>query len=99
MLGNMKLYLGPEHLNEYAKWLRVMARRPCPIACCYGWCASRWSWRLAAHSSRVELTLLNRRARPVAYSKRDYVAATYAARTMRWGGVIIILFVIYHCCI
>ena len=24
MLGNLKLYLGPEHLNEYAKWLITM---------------------------------------------------------------------------
>ena len=24
MVGNLKLYLGPEHMNEYAKWLRVM---------------------------------------------------------------------------
>jgi succinate dehydrogenase / fumarate reductase cytochrome b subunit len=39
---------------------------------------------------------MNRRARPIGYNQRDYVAATYAARTMRWGGVIILLFIIYH---
>ena len=30
MLGNLKLFLGPEHLNEYAKWLRVMGAPAMP---------------------------------------------------------------------
>ena len=30
MLGNLKLYLGPEHMNEYAKWLRVMGSPAMP---------------------------------------------------------------------
>ena len=46
--------------------------------------------------SATQLTLMNRRARPVGYAERDYVAASYAARTMRWGGVIIALFMVYH---
>jgi len=45
----------------------------------------------------AQLTRMNQRARPVRYqSKRDYVAANYASRTMRWTGVIIGLFVIFH---
>ena len=41
--------------------------------------------------SAIGLTLINRSARPPAdryQSKRDYVAADYASRTMRWklGG-------------
>jgi succinate dehydrogenase / fumarate reductase cytochrome b subunit len=39
---------------------------------------------------------MSRAARPVEYRNRDYVKASYASRTMRWGGVIILLFVIYH---
>jgi succinate dehydrogenase / fumarate reductase cytochrome b subunit len=43
------------------------------------------------------LTRINRRARPDAYrSKRDYVAADFASRTMRWTGVIVLLFVVFH---
>src|SRR6476661_1746850 len=45
------------------------------------------------------LPLMNRRARPAAdryQSKRDYVAADYASRTMRWTGVIVLLFLIFH---
>ena len=44
-------------------------------------------------------TILARRAakaRPVKYAHRPKVQGSYAARTMRWGGVIVVLFVIYH---
>jgi succinate dehydrogenase / fumarate reductase cytochrome b subunit len=44
----------------------------------------------------TQLTLMSREARPVDYNRRNVVAATYASRTMRWGGVIIFLFMIYH---
>jgi succinate dehydrogenase / fumarate reductase cytochrome b subunit len=41
--------------------------------------------------------MINRRARPEAYrSKRDYVAADFASRTMRWTGIIVVLFVVFH---
>jgi succinate dehydrogenase / fumarate reductase cytochrome b subunit len=40
---------------------------------------------------------VNRRARPEAYrSRRDYVAASFASRTMRWTGIIVALFVVFH---
>ena len=97
MLGNLKIYGGPEHLNEYAKWLRTMGAPAVPndvplwivrgllIIC-------TWLHIQAA----TQLTLMNKAARPVAYTERDYVVGTYAARTMRWGGVIIALFAFYH---
>ena len=38
-----------------------------------------------------------RKARPVKYAKGlQPEESTYASRTMRWGGVIIITFVVYH---
>ena len=37
-----------------------------------------------------------RAARPVDYEKHTMVRATYASRTMRWGGVIVLLYVLYH---
>ena len=44
-----------------------------------------------------ELTKMNHRSRNVQYaSKRDYVAANFASRTMRWTGIIVILFVFWH---
>jgi succinate dehydrogenase / fumarate reductase cytochrome b subunit len=38
----------------------------------------------------------SRRARGSRYVKHAFVETDYAARTMRWGGVIILLFVLYH---
>ena len=97
MVGNLKLYLGPEHLNEYAAFLRSMFGPAVPET------GMLWVSRIVLlvcvvfhiHSA-YSLTIMNREARPVGYRNREYVKGTYAARTMRWGGVIILLFVIYH---
>ncbi|HRE03954.1 MAG TPA: hypothetical protein PLV68_21845, partial [Ilumatobacteraceae bacterium] len=43
------------------------------------------------------LTIINRKARAVKYQgERDYQVANFASRTMRWSGVIIALFVVWH---
>ncbi len=42
------------------------------------------------------LTRLDRAARPVAYARRDLQAATLASRTLRWGGVVLLGFIVYH---
>jgi succinate dehydrogenase / fumarate reductase cytochrome b subunit len=97
MVGNLKLYLGPVHLNEYAHWLRALGTPAMPET------GALWITRLILllvvvlhiHSAYA-LTMMNREARPIGYRDRDFVKGTYAARTMRWGGVIILLFVIYH---
>jgi len=93
----MKLYFGPEHLNDYARWLRVMGGPAIPQY--YALWAVRVLLILAVFFhilAATQLTIMNRRARPIAYTDRDYVVASYASRTMRWSGVIILLFVIYH---
>jgi succinate dehydrogenase / fumarate reductase cytochrome b subunit len=97
MIGNLKLYLGPEHLNEYAHWLRAIGTPAMPES------GLLWSMRLLLAACLVlhihaayALTMMNREARPIGYHNREYVTATYSARTMRWGGVIIFLFIIYH---
>ena len=96
MLGNLKLYQGPEKLNAYAGWLREIGMPALP----YG--GALWIARLVLLGAVVvhilaayQLTVLSRRARPIGY--KSLVAKTdYASRTMRWGGFIILLFVIYH---
>jgi len=97
MAGNLKLYLGAEHFNEYAKWLRTMGAPAVPND------VPLWIVRVLLlvciwlHiQAAIQLTVMNRAARPIGYGERDYVVGTYAARTMRWGGVIIALFVFYH---
>lgn len=97
MVGNLKLYLGPVHMNEYAHWLRAIGSPAMPEG------GLLWGMRifllllvvLHIHAA-FALTRMNAEARPVGYRDRAFVKATYAARTMRWGGVIILLFVIYH---
>jgi succinate dehydrogenase / fumarate reductase, cytochrome b subunit len=44
----------------------------------------------------VKLTMRNRAARPVAYKVRKTVEESYAARTMRVGGFIVLAFIIFH---
>lgn len=44
----------------------------------------------------VQLTLLDRAARPVSYARKQPQAATIASRTMRLGGVLILVFIVYH---
>jgi len=97
MAGNLKLYFGPEHLNDYAHFLRTMGAPMVPEK------ALLWLSRIILlvavvfhiHSAYA-LTMMNREARPIGYREREYVKGTYAARTMRWGGVIILLYVVYH---
>ena len=98
MVGNLKLYLGPEEMNKYAEFLRVLAYPIFPHS------GALWIMRLGLLAALVlhlhaayALTMMNRRSRPVQYaSKRDYVAADFAARTMRWTGILVLLFVVFH---
>jgi succinate dehydrogenase cytochrome b subunit len=92
MIGNLQVYLGPEAMNGYAVFLREFL---------HGW--GLWIARavlLAAvilHIwSATSLTLTSRRARPVAYARQEWRESTYASRTMRWSGVLIFVFVVYH---
>jgi len=98
MIGNLKIYLGASHMNEYAEWLRTLGEPALPRT------VLLWTIRIvlvlafALHIvAAAQLTRMNQRARPVGYqSKRDYVAADFASRTMRWTGVIVGLFIIFH---
>jgi succinate dehydrogenase / fumarate reductase cytochrome b subunit len=97
MIGNLKLYEGPKLLNAYGVFLRHVGEPAVPA---YG---LLWIARvvlLAAVLLHIwaawQLTLMSRAARPRAYAVRLKVHTTYASRTMRWGGVILLLFVVYH---
>jgi succinate dehydrogenase / fumarate reductase cytochrome b subunit len=99
MLANLKIFFGPDEFNGYAHWLRTIGEP----ALHHEWVL--WIVRtgllacvllhaLAAYQlSRRDLT-----ARPVPYQHRggDTRRAGYAARTMRWGGVILALFIVWH---
>jgi len=96
--GNLKVYFGAESFNHYGEFLRELFVPLLPRT----WFL--WIMRggltvafgLHIHSA-YSLTRMNRRARAGGYEQsRDYQAATAASRTMRWTGVIIALFVLFH---
>ncbi|HEY0591636.1 MAG TPA: succinate dehydrogenase cytochrome b subunit [Thermoanaerobaculia bacterium] len=97
MVGNLKFFLGPEALNHYGEWLRTMGAPVLPRE------VGLWISRITLlvliwlHvQAATQLTLMNWKARPVGYETKKFVEADYASRTMRWGGVIIALYVVYH---
>jgi succinate dehydrogenase / fumarate reductase cytochrome b subunit len=98
MIGNLKIYFGAGSFDSYSHWLREVGEPALPEK----WLL--WGVRivllvaLAVHlHAAYSLTQDNRRAGPVKYaSKREFVAADFASRTMRWTGIIILLFVAFH---
>ena len=98
MIGNLHMYQGPEHMNSYAEALRDLGGALAPR----GW--ALWALRfgliiaLVVHLyAAARLTVVNRRARPTRYqSKRDYIAADFASRTMRYTGIWVLLFIGFH---
>ena len=98
MVGNLKMYLGQKDFDHYAEFLRdllvpILPRTVLLWLLRFGLLAAVGVHIHAAYS----LTVLNRKARSVKYqSPRDYQVATFASRTMRWTGIIVFLFVIWH---
>ncbi|MDA0302425.1 MAG: succinate dehydrogenase cytochrome b subunit [Chloroflexi bacterium] len=98
MLGNLKMYMGAEDLNHYAEGLRTIGAPIAPEQ------SILWILRVVLLVALVlhvhaafSLWSANRRARPVAYaSQRDYIAANWASRTMKWTGPIVLLFIFFH---
>jgi succinate dehydrogenase / fumarate reductase cytochrome b subunit len=97
MLGNLKVFQGEGAFNGYAVWLREVGG---PAV---GYGQLLWLARLVVLTSTLlhivaaaQLTRMSHAARPVSYERKQAIEATYASRTMRWGGLIIALFMIYH---
>ncbi|MCP9207423.1 succinate dehydrogenase [Streptomyces sp. HD1123-B1] len=96
MLANLKVFLGPDDLNGYAHWLRTLGEPFLPHE------GFLWLARLALLTTvvlhGVAAAQLSRRdlaARPRGYAHQRR-RASYATRTMRWGGVILGLFIVWH---
>lgn len=92
MLGNLQIFLGADVINAYAYKLHHVLPTP-----------ALWGIRLfllacvAVHVwMAISLTLDNRRARPERYAVNKVVQATYAARTMRMSGIILLAFIFFH---
>jgi succinate dehydrogenase / fumarate reductase, cytochrome b subunit len=90
MVGNLHVFEGARQIDEYGEWLRELLDPPFPRT------MALWLLRITIHAAYA-LTRVNWQARPQRYrSRRDYVAANFASRTMRWTGIIIALFLVYH---
>jgi len=88
--GNLLVFKGPEALNTYSAFLKRS------LVVLYGVRLGL----LAAVGLHVwaaySLTRLDLASRPVSYSRFDPQVSTLAARTMRWGGVLLLAFIVYH---
>jgi succinate dehydrogenase / fumarate reductase, cytochrome b subunit len=97
MVGNLKIFFGAAAIDTYAAWLREVGEPAVPHETVLWLVRVVLTVSVVAHI--VSATILARRAhraRPVRYAHRKPVQGSYAARTMRWGGGIIALFVVYH---
>ena len=90
LLGNLLVFAGPEKINAYANFLHFdesllwIIRSVLIVA-------------IILHIvATVQLGLRNKRARPVAYSRKEAINSSYASRTMYWSGPIVLAFIILH---
>lgn len=90
MIGNLNYFLGEEALNHYAAMLQsnkelVYIARAVLLAAVVGHIFSA-----------VQLTLRSRSARPVGYGQKRWMRGNYAARTMKYGGFVLLIFIVFH---
>ena len=88
--GNLLMFRGEEAMNHYAAFLKSLG-------------GLLWVVRgllltaVILHIvSAYQLTMIARRARVHGYEKRVPQVSTWASRTMRWGGVLLLVFIVVH---
>lgn len=91
MLANLLVLQGPDRINAYSAFL-------------HGTGGALWAARLVLLGAlglhvvaAVQLTARRHEARPVGYAGGyEPQVSTLAARTIRWGGALILIFLVYH---
>lgn len=90
VLGNLQVFEGPLKINDYSAALRRLG----PLL---------WLARGVLLVSVIlhivaayELTRRKQVARPVGYADQEPQVSTFAARTIRWGGVLVLIFIVLH---
>ena len=90
LVGNLQIFLGPDHINAYAAMLQ-------------GNKLVLWSFRavmlglVMTHiTMAASLTIENLAARPVAYAGGKVPYASFASRTMVYGGIALFAFILFH---
>jgi succinate dehydrogenase / fumarate reductase cytochrome b subunit len=89
-LGNLLIFQGSTALNSYSHFLKSSAEL-------------LWALRVlllvavTLHViAAIQLTRQSRAARPIGYVKHEAQVATIASRTMRWGGALLLIFIVVH---
>ncbi len=97
MAGNLKAFQGAETFDAYAHHLRVFGE---PILPERGFL---WGFRAVMLAAFVIRALLAWQtssrswgAREVRYRRKESLNFTFASGLMRWGGVLILVFVVFH---
>jgi len=97
MVGNLKIYQGAAKFDAYAHFLREVGYPA------LGHGQLLWIARIvllgcvAVHLvAALQLTLTSWKARRKGYVRRNDLSFSYASRTMRWGGVVVLAFVVFH---
>jgi len=90
LVGNLQIFGPPEKINHYAHLLESLGNGLWVVRGVLLVSVLLHIW------SATVLTVENMRARPDNYEARKTIQASYASRTMRWSGVIVFAFILYH---
>ena len=97
MYGNLKAFAGHDAFNEYAHHLRTFGQPILPYE------GLLWITRVVLLGSLIvhvyaAMALWRRakKARTTPYVMKKSTGANFASRLMRWGGVALLLFIIWH---
>ena len=97
VVGNLKIFSGPDEINAYSRFLREVGQPE------LGYGQLLWIVRIVLlvcvglHiTAAVQLTRMNWAARPIGYAMKRNIETSFAARVMRWGGLLLVLFIVFH---
>jgi succinate dehydrogenase / fumarate reductase cytochrome b subunit len=97
MIGNLHAFEGAQEFNEYSHWIRTVGDPAVPHQTVLTIVRIVLIVSVVAHFwAAISLWRQARRARPVPYVTKKRVQQSFASRTVRWGGVILLLFIIWH---
>jgi succinate dehydrogenase / fumarate reductase, cytochrome b subunit len=97
VLGNLKIFIGPDDINAYARFLREVGQPEFEygqvlwiVRCVLLLCV------ILHITAAAQLTRMSWQARPTGYRVRQSRESTIASRTMRWGGLLLLVFIVFH---
>jgi succinate dehydrogenase / fumarate reductase cytochrome b subunit len=97
MLGNLKIFMGRESFNDYAHALRTLLEPLAPYRTLLTLVEIVLVVSVVLHLwAAISLSRRARKARPVKYVAKKSQASGYSTHIMRFGGVTILLFLVWH---